>query len=74
MPPVTRSPFLWHWLAGEHGFINARRTFQHLTVNWHLFARAHAQPIADLHLLQWYVVFVILVAELTRGRWREVEH
>ena len=74
--PITRSPACFldrHRLAGEHRLVDARAAFEHHAVDRHLFARAHAQPIADVHVRQRHILLGAVVADAPRGLRREAE-
>ena len=47
-----------HRLAGDHGLVDGARALQHFAVDRHAVARPHAQPVADLHLLERHLLVV----------------
>ena len=49
------------------------RALEHDAVDRHLLARAHAQPVADVHVLERHVLVGAVVADAPRGLRREAE-
>ena len=74
--PITLSPGRLldrDRLAGQHRLVDARAALQHLAVDRHLLARAHAQAVADVHVRQRNVLFGAVGAQTPRGLRREAE-
>ena len=62
-----------HGLASHHRLVDRAAALDHHAVHWHAIARAHAQAIADMHLLKRNLVIIAVVADTTRRFWREVQ-
>src|SRR5215471_19967813 len=54
------------WLAGDHRFVYSTCALQHNSVHWYLLARAHAQAIAWLDMVEGHILFTPVVTETTR--------
>ena len=53
-------------LSADHRFIDETVPFQHDSIDGHLLAGAHTEPVANLHLIKWHVCFAALVVKPLR--------
>ncbi len=60
-------------LAGHHRFVDIRTAFEHDTVDRYFFARAHAQPIAGVHLFERDLTLLAVSFDAQSGRRRQFE-
>ena len=76
VPPISWSPSRLldrHRLAGDHRFVDRGAAFEHDAVDRNAVARADAQPVAGLHLVERHVGLGAVGGDAPRGLRREVE-
>ena len=76
VPPMSCVAGLFghrHRFAGHHRFVQRRMPLDHRAVDRHLFAGAHAQPVADHDRLERDLLFGSVVRDAPRRLRREVE-
>jgi hypothetical protein len=74
--PITVSPcplLHRHRLAGDHRLVHRARAVDHDAIDRHLLARAHAQTIAGVHVLERHVLVRSVVAHAARRLRRQPE-
>jgi hypothetical protein len=69
----SRPLFDRHRLAGQHRFVDAGAPLEHFAVHRHLFPRAHAHAVADVHMRERDVLLGTVLAQAARGLRRQAE-
>lgn len=69
--PVARLLVDGNRLSGKHRLVHRAAAVEHHAIHRHLLSRAHAQPVADVHVRQWNVLLRPVIADPARGLGRK---